>query len=451
MKRKILSCVLLAVMILCSCKKYLDEKPNKKLSIPSTVEDCQALLDLHTYINSFVNNAVGEVSSDNYYLTSQTWGALTQQSYRDMYTWGEEIFYDNGPSQNEWSSMYTIVYRANVVLEVMDKVERTELNNAAWNNAYGSALFLRAEAFSVLARNFAKAYTDNSQDLGIPLRMTSDFNTPSVRATVQDSYDQIIRDAKASVPYLPQSSAHVMRPSKAAAYGLLARVYLSMRLYDKAALYADSSLQIANTLIDYNGASTTAAFPFDRFNPEVLYFAQGGPTPLTNTRARIDSVLFLSYAANDLRKSLFFKSNGDGSYNFKGNYTSSVSQFVGIATDEMYLTKAEAVCRNGDFQEGLKILNQLMVKRWKQGTFIPFSASNQSQALAIILSERRKELLMRDLRWIDIKRLNLENANISLKRVLDNGVYTLPPNDNRFALPLPAKIVAISHMPQNPR
>jgi len=58
---------------------------------------------------------------------------------------------------------------------------------------------------------------------------------------------------------------------------------------------------------------------------------------------------------------------------------------------------------------------------------------------------------MRDLRWMDIKRLNKEGANISLRRTVNGITYSLQPNDNKFALPLPETIIRISGMTQNPR
>ena len=71
--------------------------------------------------------------------------------------------------------------------------------------------------------------------------------------------------------------------------------------------------------------------------------------------------------------------------------------------------------------------------------------------MALILLERRKELLMRGLRWMDLKRLNMEGAAITLTRTVNGQVYTLPPNDLRYALPIPEDVIAISGMQQNPR
>jgi len=73
------------------------------------------------------------------------------------------------------------------------------------------------------------------------------------------------------------------------------------------------------------------------------------------------------------------------------------------------------------------------------------------EALAIILIERRKELLMRGLRWADLKRSNKEGANKTLIRIINGHPVTLPPNDNRYAQPLPNEIILLTGMPQNSR
>jgi hypothetical protein len=90
-----------------------------------------------------------------------------------------------------------------------------------------------------------------------------------------------------------------------------------------------------------------------------------------------------------------------------------------------------------------------MVKRWESGTFVPFTASAPAEALNIILTERRKELIDRGLRWIDLKRFNLEGANIVLTREMKGETYTLQPNANYYALPLPADIIKATGIPQN--
>jgi len=307
---------------------------------------------------------------------------------------------------------------------------------------------------------FSKAYDSSSfnTDLGIVLRLGDDFNVPSVRASVKECYDRVIEDAKLAAFYLPDVPLHVMRPSKGAAYGLLAKAYLSMRVYDSAFKYADLCLQIDNQLIDYNGDADingriTADVPFKRFNKETIFYTEMNNNDFISSasRAKIDTLLYSSYDSNDLRKSAFFKLSS-GYYRFKSIYTGGTSQyFSGIATDEIYLIKAECEARKGNISEAMNDLNTLLIKRWKSGTFVPLTASSASDALYTILTERRKELLMRGVRWIDIKRLNKENANITLIRKISGQTYTLEPNANYYALPLPADIIQASGIPQNDR
>jgi len=127
--------------------------------------------------------------------------------------------------------------------------------------------------------------------------------------------------------------------------------------------------------------------------------------------------------------------------------------FEGLANGEMYLVKAEAEARAGNTAKAMDDLNTLMQNRMVNTTgqpFVPLTASSAPDALQKVLTERRKELIFRDRRWMDIKRLNLENANIILTRTVSGQTYTLMPNANRYAIPLPDMVIKISGMPQNP-
>jgi hypothetical protein len=94
-------------------------------------------------------------------------------------------------------------------------------------------------------------------------------------------------------------------------------------------------------------------------------------------------------------------------------------------------------------------LNSLLLKRWATGTFVSLSAPDAGTALSLVLTERRKELLYRMLRFTDIKRLNLEGAAITVTRVISGQTYTLPPNDARDAIQIPEHVISITGMPQN--
>ena len=81
--------------------------------------------------------------------------------------------------------------------------------------------------------------------------------------------------------------------------------------------------------------------------------------------------------------------------------------------------------------------------------FTPLTALDKEEALKKIRQERRKELLMRGVRWADLKRHNSEGASIELRRVLNGITYTLKPNAPYYALPIPDDIIEQAGVEQN--
>ncbi|EHQ25092.1 RagB/SusD family nutrient uptake outer membrane protein [Mucilaginibacter paludis] len=435
------------------CKKYLDEKSSKKLVIPSNLTDLQALLDNYSTMNYSGANS-HEESTNDYYLTDADYTALYSIFDQSMYTWQKEHLFDIGANGNDWSYTYRAVYFSNSVLDELNQIARTSANQTNWDNIKGQALVFRANRFLDALSIWSLAYdqTTAATDLGIPLRLDPDFNEKTVRASVQQSYQQVISDIRTAIPILPVTPASVLRPSKPAAYALLARTYLWMRDYTRAGLYADSSLQLYNKLLDYNTLIPTDGYPVKDLNAETLFErASALSDPLNNSVAKIDPLLYQSYASNDLRKMIFFKANTDGSVGFKGCYVGNATLFTGIATDEVYLTRAEYYARQNNVTAAMADLNTLLSKRWKTGKFIALTAATPADALTLILQERRKELLMRGLRWMDIKRLNKEGASISLQRTVNGQAYNLPAGDFRFALPIPDDIISLAGITQNYR
>ncbi|SDW74668.1 SusD family protein [Hydrobacter penzbergensis] len=435
-----------------SCNKYLEAKPDKRLAVPNTLEELQALLNTYTQVNKR-DITTAESCADNFYLTDAGWASFNEYKRR-LYTWQKDYVIEpiNEYSNSDWGNSYRLINIANTVLDNIHNISTSQNNLLQWSNIKGQALFWRAKCFQQVAFVWALAYDKSTatNDLGIPLRLDADFNKPSVRSTVKETYDQIIRDLMEAIPLLPEVPVHVVRPSRPAAYGLLARTYLSMRQYDSCAKYASLCLSIKNDLMDYNkDINAGAAAPIPQFNTEVVFENLASSFEMLGPKAIVDSMLYASYEPNDIRKAAFFRSNNDGTYGFKGHY--STGPFGGIATDEVYLMRAECNARAGKTIEAMNDLNYLLIKRWKKGTYVPLTATDATDAVSKILAERRKELLFRGLRWMDIKRLNKDGAGITLKRVINGETFLLPPNDPRYAVAIPEDVIATTGMQQNPR
>ncbi len=453
-KIKIILCTFLITLILSSCRKFLDKKQNAAAVVPSGLNDLQALVDNGTFVTT-ITPSYEEVSSDEFFLTDDIFNSLTEIALQ-WYT--RQPFVAPPNSANDWGTVYHAIYNANLILDLIKNVNRNPTNETQWDDIKGNALFFRAYHFLNLLWEYSNAYDSitANNDWGIALRLTSDFNAPSTRASNQQSYEQVINDAKSAIPLLPDYPQVLTRASKGAAYGLLARCYLSMRDYKNAFIYADSSLQINNHLIDFNNDADIAGSivndaPFKQYNKEtVLYAEMNYDYDMFTQTGFIDTSILKLYAQNDLRQTAYYKDNGTGHFYFKAPYTgNSYVNFTGIATDEMYLIRSECYIRAGHIQKGLNDLTTLQSKRYETSTLTTLANLSQNDALTTVLQERRKELLFRGNRWMDIKRLNKEGMNIVLKRVVSGTSYTLLPNAGFYALPIPDDIIQITGMPQN--
>ena len=458
----IISTVLLLTMLNFSCEKYVDIKRNSSQNLIQSMEDCQLLLNNYSLMNVEYPSD-GETSSDDYYLNSAGYlsGALTATD-RDLYVWSADAIRPG--AQPQWLNPYQIVYQSNLVLETVQKLSASS-DKVTLNDIKGQALFFRAYSFWQVAQLYAKPYVNSlsQQDLGIPMRLSSDFNAKSERPSVQQVYDQITDDLKEATTLLATTSSISSRPNKCAALALLARVYLSMEGYEDALKFSNAALELNNQLIDYNSISTSSTTPFARFNKEVIFHSVMtlapalNPGSATSNVGKIDLSLVSSYSSNDLRSKIFLKPNSGantGTYRFSGNYepVSSGRLFNGLAVDEIYLIRAECYARNGNMTLAMNDLNTLLKTRWTNGTYIEVTASSADEALKKVLSERRKELLMRGQRWSDLRRLNRDSQlAITLTRTANGVVYTLPPNDPKYTLLIPNEVIATSGIPQNIR
>lgn len=437
-----------------ACNGFLEEKPYKYMVVPKKLEDLQTLLDNHALING-ATPALLEGISDNYYTTEAFWLSALDE-VRLNYNWEATAEAPSG-----WNNLYRAIYMANVALDMLPDIDRSPGDQQEYDQIRGTALFYRAFHLFTVAQLWCRPYSATSAtDPGIPLRLTAAIETKSVRGTVAQTYKRILDDLKEAADILPNVVEFPTRPGKAAAYGTLARVYLSMGYYEEAGHYADLSLREYDVLVDYNTVQESTA-PFRRFNPEVIYYDCMGLTYIllnSGTRGRVDTLLYRSYDEHDLRKKLFFQPHvgvDDGSFFFRGSYDGDFSPrsvFYGITTGEMYLTRAESRARNGDFSGAMADLNMLLENRWSNTEpYTGIVANNVDEALDVILTERRKELVFRGLRWMDVRRMNREGAGISFSRKLGDKTYHLPPNDPRWVLMIPDEVINLSGMLQNVR
>lgn len=433
------------------CKKdFLDAKTDKSLIVPETLLDFSALLD-NTSIMNRSSPSSGQIASDEIWLDDATLASLNQ-SEKDAYSWGNRVndYYEI----NDWSMPYVAVFYSNVVLDGVNKISRSPSDALLYDRIKGSALFFRAFSFYHLAQLFSPVYTDAtaSSELGISLRLNTDPNQPSGRATLQQTYQQITMDLKQAALLLSASVTYKSRPGKGAAYGQLARVYLSMGKFVEAERYVDTALQYNSTLMDYNDLNSALPNPFSLYNKEVIFHSElRGTSALVAGAHKVDTTLTQLYDSTDLRKKLFFEPIGPY-FTFYGNYGAGDLLFNGIATNEIYLIKAECAARRTDIATCLNYLNTLLKNRYKRGSFSPLTATSWQEAIGLVLKERKKELLFRGSRWSDLKRLNTEAPyQKTITRKINGAILQLPPNDLRYQFLIPESVIKSTGIKQNPR
>lgn len=455
--KRILQIILLTMSISWTAcgERFLDVKPDVKLTIPKTIEDYDALLN-HSTMYNVACVELGVIGSDEYYIEDGRLTTLSSADQRNAYTWEKEIF--EGEESPDWNRAYERLLYANMALGVQEIVPMSS-EHALWENVKGSALFFRALNHYQLAQLFCAVYDPTLSNTlpGIPLQLDYDVTQRSGRGTLAKTYQQILKDALEAVELLPEDAVDVRRPNKAAGHALLSRVYLQMEEYELAERHADLSLQLQDTLMDFNQIDHTPNYPFPEDindNVEVLFDNRGGGGAAIIGLARFnaDTTLLSMYGEHDLRRDVYYFIHTNGAVIFGGGYARNTRTWIGFATDEMWITRAECRARLGRTDDAMEDVNHLLVRRYRDGKFESLKAADAEQALAIILQERRKELVMRGTRWEDLKRLNKDTRFATTPvRLIDGNRFELPPGDPRWVWPIPDNEVHLNGLEQNPR
>ena len=461
--------MILVVLLMQSCgKQFLELKPDQQQKVPTTIADYMAILDNATgYINPVNNRSshtLGIIGADEYEIPPAIYGTfpvgLTFDYQKNAYNWNARI-YQGGEGgiviPTDFDMGYQRVLLANLVLEGLGKIIPDASETAQWNETRGTALFHRAWNYYCLLQLYAPVYnaaTANS-DLGMPLRLESDPTAKVPRSSVEDCYQSVIADLKEAISLLPDKAIVKFRPTKQAAWALLARVYLQLEDYGTAAEYATNCINKGGNLLDYSNLSI-GPYPFPIYgtdNAEVI-FAMTAYDALayTGEYLAIPIDIYRSYEDADLRKTLFFEQDNKSNVRYRGSYYGSSLLFTGLALDEVYLTRAESNVRLGNLTEALADLNLLLRNRYRKDAFVNLTIQNGDELLDRILKERKKQLLLRGIRWEDLRRLNKNPKTATmLKRNIAGSEVELQPNSLRYVWPFPEEAISVGGYPQNPR
>lgn len=453
------------VVMLTGCNDFLDIKP-KGEKIPKTVTDYETLLNYESVQK--VSDTYPTYLTDDVYLPDVAQGTATpglnsvDQSIRNLYLFKKEVF---GDAQDDgfWFASYNRIYYYNTVIDNIMNADGSDEQQKLSIRA--EALISRALEYLYLVNGYAKYYDVHTaeSDPGVPLILDEDISKKNlVRASVKDVYAQIQSDLQTALPNLPmQAKGNAFRASKAAGYGVLAKMYLYMGNYAEALKAANEVLEINNSLLDLKKYAVVKPqssigrtnVPQDIDNPENIYIKFAPYVYGLSSKVFGSDELISLFSEDDMRLQVYFTKNFRNIPTDKYVWAPYLRANLAVSSPEIYLIAAECEAREGSIERAIALINKLRDNRIKNNTDIV--ATDRNDALQKVLEERRRELAMSGMvRYIDLKRLNQESQFAkTVTHVTGEGTFSLEPNSPLYVLPIPAKVMRFNKnsMQQNER
>ena len=384
---------------------------------------------------------------------------------------------ENIQSEDYYQSMYEIIFRANNVLKYVNNADAKNINKYA-----AEAKFLRAYAYF----NLVRLYGD------VPL-VTSVVGSDEkellfTRVAIATVYEQIVLDLQEGVKYLNNSSKSTA--SKAAAQGLLAKVYLTQPTpnYSGAQSLCEDIINSKTFALEsdfsdvfYNELNDEVIFAIQYLagNPEE---SQGFSSEFTsyNRQGRQDGLNignpnlaqdFIDYGGNRTNASYaafgddvnltvpesaeiikFLPEGSDISDRnlptYGGAPANAGNDWIILRYSDVLLMHAEAIMAGGDTSDS-KAIDSYMEVRVRAG----FDAIADRPAVLTknaLLIERRVELAFENHRFFDLLRLGVAHDVLGAHATAKG--YTSY-NIRRLLLPIPSREINLSDglLTQNPQ
>lgn len=231
---KKISLIILSVLTISSCE--MERLPFSAITSSSleTVEGSLQSVTIGNYarLKEWVQNwhRLTEYPGDNVALSGTTTDNL-------FYNYNYQRIVTNSRVNNFWELSYRSIVGTNYVIEKI-----TEGQSPTNDQILAENLYLRGMLYFYLTNVFGRPYTQGADNLAVPLKLTSDINDNTARATVGQLYDQIIADLLKAESLFNTTKPNIFA-SKESAQALLARVYLFKGDNAKAIEYANKVIQ----------------------------------------------------------------------------------------------------------------------------------------------------------------------------------------------------------------
>ncbi|NLR91692.1 RagB/SusD family nutrient uptake outer membrane protein [Flammeovirga agarivorans] len=140
---------------------------------------------------------------------------------------------NNSRSSRFWSYSYRTIVGCNQIIEKAEKAVSPSMDHLIGENYY-----LRGMLMFYLVNVYGRPYTQGPDNLGVPIKLSTDVTDLPPRAKVGEVYEQILEDLKMAEELMTLNKSNVYA-SKEAAQALLSRVYLYMDDLDNSIEYSN--------------------------------------------------------------------------------------------------------------------------------------------------------------------------------------------------------------------
>lgn len=473
---KILSLLVCVAVFATACKKdFLDTKPHDSIDAGSAFSTPERVEAAMTGLYDIVTNSAFNTQLS---LTQDVKGGdmlvVSTGNYNRFVT--EYQFLQSptaGYGGGFWTQAYRLITNCNVAIT---ELPNSPISDNLKTDYLAEARALRAWGHLQLVRLFAQPYAYNKTLPGIPVvdKVLAPSDAVPPRGTVEDTYKAITDDllfAKANISTTRANNSGRLVINTV--NGLLARVYLDMEVWDKAAEHAKLArtgypLAPASTLLDGFIDKTsewiwTLIYRSDDNTGYVQIASFQEPYDMGYSTFRATEAFMNMFSSNDIRQKQFYVNvdkvltyegdalQRDAPYYSRNGYLMNKFYFRDawdlnvpmMRSAEMFLIEAEAESEQN--HDGLA--QDALFEVQRRAITGAVKSTNTGTALKTeIRNERRKELYGEGFRFYDITR---KKETLTRTAPAHWSAITLAPGDFRNILPIPQAEREISNIPQN--
>lgn len=476
------SLLILLLISMSSCKKFLEVTPVGQSTMPALFSDMDG-------IRAGVNGAYAKTYdyySSHFYLYPELAGDLLNADLQVLDEGRANIFNFNSnpdeeaaPAAKIWSEILEALANINNALYYIPSLEKNFPDDKNELLAYrAELLFLRALAHFDLCRVYAQPfnYTSDAQHIGVPvLKQTPGPEENVSRQTVKQVYDFILEDLHAAEKIYDQAdfqgSSTPYFASKFAVQALLSRIYMYMEDWDNTILYANAVINArglaqgkdySNMYFNLDGTEIETIFRLnglDKGSSLFSFFNFRANETYAIPPARPDNrFLNLYNSPDDIRVDSLLFTFGAASYTVTRKFDAiqtametnrqHVNPLV-LRVSEMYLNRAEAYIAKEQPASAAADIKAIQARALgKAVTDIELPETDLEAMTQIVYDERIRELAFEGHRLFDISR---RKQNLVRDENTTSSVTELTYPSDYFVLPIPQReLDANPNMDGNP-